>query len=382
MKVAVIGGGLQGLEAVYLAAKAGWRTLLIDKRPWPPARSLADEFICWEAAPRRELPAELKTVDVVLPALEDEDTLTFLHQECRNREVPFALKLDAWRFTSSKRRSSRLFRELGLPLPEAWPRARLPVFVKPDDMSGSRGVERVDDHSRLAELLAGAAGSGLIIQELVSGPSYSVEVVGHQGLYLTGQITELFMDSTFDCKRVCAPVDLPRSLARSLEDMAVKTARAIELTGIMDMEVILHQGQLKILEIDARLPSQTPATVYWSTGVNLVDRLLSSTLGGDWRFEFHTPRPVAYEHLACRDGWLCEVGEGRLLSAGELKVERDFFGAAEAVTDFRDRAGGWVATLIHTGRTKAEVEANRLLTRERMVADLGLEGVIISEAEV
>ena len=38
---AVIGGKLQGIEAVYLSKKAGWKTLLIDKAANVPAVGLS-----------------------------------------------------------------------------------------------------------------------------------------------------------------------------------------------------------------------------------------------------------------------------------------------------------------------------------------------------
>ena len=41
----------------------------------------------------------------------------------------------------------------------------------------------------------------------------------------------------------------------------------------MDVEVILDDGVMKVLEVDARLPSQAPTTVYWSTGINIVQIL-------------------------------------------------------------------------------------------------------------
>ena len=71
-KIVIIGGKLQGLEAVYLALKAGVETILIDKREATPASALCDRFICadvLEKAP--ELIAELKSADLVLPALEN-----------------------------------------------------------------------------------------------------------------------------------------------------------------------------------------------------------------------------------------------------------------------------------------------------------------------
>ena len=58
-----------------------------------------------------------------------------------------------------------------------------------------------------------------------------------------------------------------------LRDISVKIAELIELKGIMDVEVIDDEGILKVLEIDARIPSQTPTVVYHSTGVNLLEEL-------------------------------------------------------------------------------------------------------------
>ena len=45
MRVAIAGGGLQGVELCWLAKKAGWETLLVDRRPAPPALHLADGFV-------------------------------------------------------------------------------------------------------------------------------------------------------------------------------------------------------------------------------------------------------------------------------------------------------------------------------------------------
>jgi len=42
MQTVVVGGRLQGLEAVYLAKKAGWQVKLIDKSKNLPALNLAE----------------------------------------------------------------------------------------------------------------------------------------------------------------------------------------------------------------------------------------------------------------------------------------------------------------------------------------------------
>ena len=37
VRVGVVGGKLQGVEATYLARKAGWEVVVIDQDPNPPA---------------------------------------------------------------------------------------------------------------------------------------------------------------------------------------------------------------------------------------------------------------------------------------------------------------------------------------------------------
>ena len=43
MRLAIVGGALQGMEAVYLSTIAGFETIVIDKRKEAPALALADE---------------------------------------------------------------------------------------------------------------------------------------------------------------------------------------------------------------------------------------------------------------------------------------------------------------------------------------------------
>jgi len=43
--VAVVGGKLQGVEATYLAHKAGWEVRVVDKNDQVPASGLCDSFV-------------------------------------------------------------------------------------------------------------------------------------------------------------------------------------------------------------------------------------------------------------------------------------------------------------------------------------------------
>jgi pyrrolysine biosynthesis protein PylC len=83
MRLAVIGGKLQGLEATYLAHQAGWEVILIDKNREVPAAGLCDEFQLLDisAANQKALARILRRADLVLPALEDYQTLVHIENE-------------------------------------------------------------------------------------------------------------------------------------------------------------------------------------------------------------------------------------------------------------------------------------------------------------
>jgi pyrrolysine biosynthesis protein PylC len=383
VRLGIVGGGLQGLEAAYLAGKAGWQVRLMDRRPEPPARGLANSFAQGDAADPAALDRELAGVDLVLPALEDAPALEALTRWAGERAIPLAFELPAYAVSSSKRASNRLFRRLGLEQPRAWPKCGLPVLVKPDGSSGSRGVQVFrEPEAWRAWLAALRDAEAWVVQEYLEGPSYSIEVLGFPGAYQPLQVTDLDMDAGYDCKRVRAPSELGADLQRELKRMAVDLAEALKLRGLMDVEVIEHGGRLKLLEIDARLPSQTPIAVFWSTGYNMVETLAAQFLEA----ERPTPLPpaagwraVVLEHLQAASGRLEVTGEHVLARRSGVRLERGFFGAEEAITDYAPGREEWVATLIVTGADAPEAWGRRQAAVEAICRSHGFEACLDPE---
>jgi pyrrolysine biosynthesis protein PylC len=229
------------------------------------------------------------------------------------------------------------------------------------DASGSRGVRRLDGPAELACFFPGGLfDPAWVVEEFCPGPSYSLEVTGRPGDYETWSVTRLFMDQRHDCRQVLCPADLARVEEEEFRSLALRLAEGLGLTGLMDVEVILTPGGLKVLEIDARLPSQTPAAVYWATGENLLVRLVGlfggppAPGGSSYR-----PRAVIYEQVAVGAGGLESVGEHRLSLAGPLRYEENFHGADLALTDWVSGSADWAAALITTGRDMAEARGRR-----------------------
>ena len=363
MLVAIAGGALQGLEVTYLAKKAGFETLLLDRQSDAPATGICDRFVAIDLTDHEALTGALGSVDLVLPATENAQALQSLVAWCDENRMPLAFDPGAYAISSSKQASDALFRKLGIPAPAPWPDCTFPVVAKPDGESGSKEVEVFPDLPALEARFGILPPPGRVLQAYVTGPSYSIEVMGRPGDYTPLQATDLETDQDYDCKRVLAPSSLPSDLTVVFGKMAVTLAEAVGLSGIMDVEVILHEGRLEVLEIDARFPSQTPITVYHSTGINMVEGLARLFTDQDKRKPDPAParamRGAVLEHIRVCDGQLTVCGEHIMTEDGPLHLEANFFGAEEALTSHAAGKHDWVATLMVKGSDREDAWERR-----------------------
>lgn len=364
MRVAIVGGKLQGVEAAFLAHEAGWEAVLIDKKSSVPASGLCRSFYqCDVVKDVSSLRRIIEKVDLIIPALEDVAALRALQKCAADASIPLAYDARAYFITHSKKRSNRLFEKLGIPQPQSWPQCGLPLIAKPSTSSGSQGVSKISTEKELDDFIkrAGSELRGWILQEYVEGPSYSIEVLGSGGHYTALQVTELEMDEHYDCQRVLAPAEIPEWLDRQIKEMALIIAQSLHLKGIMDVEVILDKDVPKVLEIDARLPSQTPTVVYQSTGINMLELLRDIFVTGTMPVipEVKASRGVVYEHVRFSPSGLEFLGEHIMGEADSLEVVPDFFGADIALTNFNLPSSPQVATLITAGESRKQAWLKR-----------------------
>ncbi len=142
--------------------------------------------------------------------------------------------------------------------------------------------------------------------------------------------------------------------------MALRLAEFIGLKGIMDLEVIHHQGDMKLLEIDARMPSQTPLAVFYSTGENLLKEGIRPFLPespGD--SQTHPPRYVSYEHYRISPSGLEQLGEHILADAGPLQREENQYGSDVVLSDYQEGKTQWQGIFINWGESLEELERKR-----------------------
>ncbi len=257
------------------------------------------------------------------------------------------------------------------------------------------------DEVALAKARAELADEGqdAVVEQYVDGPSLSLEVLAWHGRVVPLVVTGLEFDAVHDCKRVVAPVgEAPsapgegagpgayaaerywaRAVAPGTAERLVtfgrRLAAGLGLNGVMDVEVVVGEdADMRVLEIDARLPSQTPTVVLWSSGLNIVELLVGmARYGVPGAVRRDARRACVYQHIQAREGRLAVVGEHALVRARPLSLVAGFYGADEALTD-RDSTGApWVATLIVTGTTTTEAAARAARVVERIARLDGLD---------
>ncbi|MBQ6810994.1 MAG: 3-methylornithine--L-lysine ligase PylC [Firmicutes bacterium] len=373
-KVCIIGGKLQGVEALYLAGKAGMETILIDHNESPLGKNFCGRFICQDVLQYdTNIISVLEEADFVLPALENQKVLDHLKALAEEYDINLVYDPRAYGISSSKKISDEKMAEADLPCPRYYPAGNFPYIVKPSAMSGSEGVAKIHNKDEMEAFLQEHEGEEWIAQEFLDGPSYSLEVIGTPGNYQTYHVTELFMDPVYDCKRVLSCPDFPADLKKQLEDETLALAQMVDLHGIMDVEVIETNGVLKILEIDARIPSQTPITVYHATGWNMMTEMAAKF--GKSKAEpskcLEKERFVSLEQILCEGNVVSVLGEHVVSQAETLCHRFDFCGADEALTDYAPGKEKWAATLICIADSKEELEAKRSAIPEKVAALLG-----------
>lgn len=376
MRIAIVGGALQGMEAVLLSKAAGYETVVLDRKKGAPAMSLCDEPVNLDPTKDPEAALEVfRGCDAVIPACEEMDLLKTLDSMKSKMDAPLLFDLASYNISNSKNRSNEVMKSVGVPLPQPWPQCGFPAIVKPSSQSGSIGVTvamNEEDMKKGLDIVM-SLGDEPVIQEFVHGKSVSVEVIGN-GKTAKGYITtEVCLDSNYDCKMVrCNPNIMTKEDCDLFAKIGEDVAEAIGLSALMDVEAILTPKGLRVLEIDARIPSQTPAAIEAATGVNLLEELATTALG---RPAGRKPKEGSsvYRHVYLRDGELRSSGEKEFGHVVSPRFAPGLFGSDNCITDYEPGKAEWHATLISKGRTEKEADERAAACIEKILDECSIE---------
>lgn len=145
-----------------------------------------------------------------------------------------------------------------------------PAFAKPRQGAGSRGIRMVQDRAALESL---PLNEGLIVQDLLPGEEYSVDVIADA----TGNVVSAV-------PRTRARVDSGVAIAGrtlhdpELEETAAAVARAIGLVGVANVQLRRDRtGRAMLLEVNPRFPGALPLTI--AAGVDIPSLVVDLFLG-------------------------------------------------------------------------------------------------------
>ncbi|HEY0259770.1 MAG TPA: ATP-grasp domain-containing protein [Lacisediminihabitans sp.] len=145
-----------------------------------------------------------------------------------------------------------------------------PVFAKPRRGAGSRGIRTVPDRAALSAL---PADEDLIVQELLPGDEYSVDVLADADGRVVAAVP-----------RTRARVDSGVAIAGrtlhdpELEETAAAVARAVDLVGVANVQLRRdRRGRAALLEVNPRFPGALPLTI--AAGVDIPSLVVDLFLG-------------------------------------------------------------------------------------------------------
>jgi carbamoyl-phosphate synthase large subunit len=146
----------------------------------------------------------------------------------------------------------------------------LPVIVKPRVGSGSRGIQRVD---RVDELDRVPRDGSLLVQELLPGPEYSLDVLATS----TGRVIAVVPRERLKVDSGIAVTARTRHDPR-LEAFGREVAELIGLTGVANVQVKEDtRGEPALLEVNPRFPGTMALTI--ASGPDMAWLALADALG-------------------------------------------------------------------------------------------------------
>ncbi|GJF33968.1 hypothetical protein KNE206_66680 [Kitasatospora sp. NE20-6] len=188
-----------------------------------------------------------------------------------------------------------------------------PCVIKPAGRMFSSGVFRVSDEAELhAALPSYGPDEALLVEELVTGPEFSVEALVHHGDVLwsgvTAKITNEDSSPYFTEIGHTSPAKLPVAESEALVAANTAILKALRFgSGITHAEFRLRDGEPVLMEVAARLPGDA-ITMLWylATGGLVESAMVDLALGVKPDYPAPTRRAVQrfVEH---RPGRLADV---------------------------------------------------------------------------
>lgn len=164
----------------------------------------------------------------------------------------------------------------------------LPVIIKPVDLTGGKGISRVDSRAEFNTALEYAffasKSKRVVVEEFIEGTRHGFSAFVKQGrivFYFTDN--EHYHLSPYLVSAASTPSEVPKSAITNLIGQSEKICHLLSLVdGIFHVQFILRDGEPYIIEICRRAPGDLYVKlVEHATGVNYCEWIVRAAAGLD-----------------------------------------------------------------------------------------------------
>ncbi|MDZ7662807.1 ATP-grasp domain-containing protein [Thiohalophilus sp.] len=299
-KLLIAGGSYADLPLIRAAKKLGFHVTTSGNRPEDLGHTESDDYAPCDYSDHGSVLALARTLDVDalcaccndfsalscayaaaemgLPGHDSLETSRVIHHKDEWRA--FA---DSYNIPSPRAISCRSIKEVELAIKHLC----FPLIVKPVDMTGGKGIRRVDNTSEVivaAEAaLAASKAKRIVVEEFITGTRH-----GFTAMLRDRRVVFHFTDnehyhlSPYLVSGASAPTSCPETAVQELVEYSQKIANELCLVdGIFHVQFILTEsGEPIIIEICRRSPGDLyPELVRYATGAPYAEWIVRSSCG-------------------------------------------------------------------------------------------------------
>ena len=299
-KLLIIGASILQLPAIKKAKELGHYVAVADFNPNAVGIPFADKFYN----------ASTIDIDAICEVAKDfqPDGIMTLATDMPMRSIAAAtsllglpgISMDTAIKSTDKGEMIKAFKEHGVESPwfyiietaeqlqEVMPQIEYPCILKPTDNAGSRGVMLVNTEAELMEAyqysVSQSRGGWVILEEYMTGPEVSVEIMVVDGVPHVLQVTDKLTTGApyFVEMGHNQPSMLPTSDVERIKDLACRAVKSVGINcGPSHVEIKLTPSGPKMVELGARMGGDCITThlVPLSTGVDMIKATIDVSLG-------------------------------------------------------------------------------------------------------
>ncbi|MCP5418087.1 MAG: ATP-grasp domain-containing protein [Chromatiaceae bacterium] len=371
------------VPAIHVARKMGIRVVAIDPSPDAPGLALADCGYVYDLADKKQCLdiAERERVNGVMTLAADFPTpmAAFIAQQLKLPGISPRTAL----LSTNKRHMRAALSDANVPCPISISARSLdeaihamksiggPVIFKPAVSQGGRGITRLEPEESLNSIKSAyehasnaTRGDGILVEEFVDGPEYSVEALTWDGLTTVVAVTEK-LTSGYPHYVEIGHSQPPTCSTYDVEQLSRTASSGVAALGIdwsaSHSEIRLTCMGPRVMEIGARLGGGYINThlVPLSTNVDIVGAAIEIALGRKPKIEISLKnKAAAIRFLVAKPGIIQSISGiedvKNLTSFNDIDI---FVNPGDRVLPLSD-ADGRLGYVICTGEnSKSAIEA-------------------------